>query len=54
MSHPTFDLEDAVGTIRSWLAEADRLLITAGAGLSAAPAPVCSSWSSVPDSTLPA
>ncbi|EFL27741.1 LOW QUALITY PROTEIN: conserved hypothetical protein, partial [Streptomyces himastatinicus ATCC 53653] len=36
MNQPIFDLADAVGTIRTWLTEADRVLITAGAGLSAA------------------
>ncbi|MGW5690898.1 NAD-dependent protein deacetylase of SIR2 family [Streptomyces asiaticus] len=42
MTRPTppaalaFDLEAAAATIRSWLDDADRLLITAGAGLSAA------------------
>ncbi|GGS72451.1 hypothetical protein GCM10010222_11570 [Streptomyces tanashiensis] len=36
MNQPAFDLEAAVGTIRTWLSEADRVLITAGAGLSAA------------------
>lgn len=36
MNQPIFDLAAAVGTIRTWLTEADRVLITAGAGLSAA------------------
>ncbi|MFD7878098.1 NAD-dependent protein deacetylase of SIR2 family [Streptomyces sp. NPDC059766] len=36
MNHPVRDLQGAAGTLRSWLAEADRVLITAGAGLSAA------------------
>ncbi|GAA3865455.1 hypothetical protein GCM10023084_18230 [Streptomyces lacrimifluminis] len=36
MNQSTFDLEAAAGTIRTWLDEADRVLITAGAGLSAA------------------
>lgn len=37
MNEPTgFDLEAAAGTLRTRLAEADRVLITAGAGLSAA------------------
>ncbi|WP_371661703.1 NAD-dependent protein deacetylase of SIR2 family [Streptomyces sp. NBC_00280] len=36
MNQSTFDLEAAAGTIRTWLGEADRVLITAGAGLSAA------------------
>ncbi|MGW2328376.1 NAD-dependent protein deacetylase of SIR2 family [Streptomyces sp. NPDC001700] len=36
MNQPVFDLAAAVGTIRTWLSEADRVLITAGAGLSAA------------------
>ncbi|MFB6878307.1 NAD-dependent protein deacetylase of SIR2 family [Streptomyces sp. NPDC056323] len=36
MNHPVFDLEGAAATLRGRLAEADRVLITAGAGLSAA------------------
>lgn len=36
MNEPTVDLEAAAGTIQTWLGEADRVLITAGAGLSAA------------------
>ncbi|MGW2237365.1 NAD-dependent protein deacetylase of SIR2 family [Streptomyces sp. NPDC001759] len=36
MNESAFDLEAAAGAIRTWLGEADRVLITAGAGLSAA------------------
>jgi NAD-dependent SIR2 family protein deacetylase len=36
MNQPTCDVEAAAHTIRTWLNEADRVLITAGAGLSAA------------------
>lgn len=36
MNESAFDLEAAAGTLRTWLGEADRVLITAGAGLSAA------------------
>ncbi|MEU6667994.1 hypothetical protein [Streptomyces sp. NPDC046727] len=36
MNHPTLDLEAAAGTTRTWLTEAGRVLITVGAGLSAA------------------
>ncbi|MFE2423782.1 NAD-dependent protein deacetylase of SIR2 family [Streptomyces hokutonensis] len=36
MNESTFDLATAAGTIRTWVGEADRVLITAGAGLSAA------------------
>ncbi|MFM9698392.1 SIR2 family NAD-dependent protein deacylase [Streptomyces europaeiscabiei] len=36
MNQPTFGLEAAAETMRTWLREADRVLITAGAGLSAA------------------
>ncbi|MEW2403895.1 NAD-dependent protein deacetylase of SIR2 family [Streptomyces sp. NPDC046862] len=36
MNHPTLEPAAAADTLRTWLAEADRVLITAGAGLSAA------------------
>ena len=36
MNESVFDLEAAAGTLRAWLGDADRVLITAGAGLSAA------------------
>ncbi|WP_327696716.1 NAD-dependent protein deacetylase of SIR2 family [Streptomyces sp. NBC_00459] len=36
MNQPAFDLEAAARTIHTWLGEADRVLITAGSGLSAA------------------
>ncbi|CAM5646989.1 MULTISPECIES: NAD-dependent protein deacetylase of SIR2 family [Streptomyces] len=36
MNRPASDLRAAAGTIRAWLTEADRVLVTAGAGLSAA------------------
>ncbi|MDF3141363.1 MULTISPECIES: NAD-dependent protein deacetylase of SIR2 family [unclassified Streptomyces] len=36
MNHPAFEMAAAADTIRTWLTEADRVLITAGAGLSAA------------------
>ena len=36
MNQSVFDLDAAAGTLRTWLGEADRVLITAGAGLSAA------------------
>ncbi|MGP3945906.1 NAD-dependent protein deacetylase of SIR2 family [Streptomyces sp. 6N106] len=36
MNHPAFEVAAAADTIRTWLTEADRVLITAGAGLSAA------------------
>lgn len=36
MNQPESSLEDAAGTVRSWLRAADRVLVTAGAGLSAA------------------
>lgn len=36
MNDSTFALEAAAGTLRTWLDQADRILITAAAGLSAA------------------
>ncbi|MGW1561138.1 hypothetical protein ACWCQ1_32075 [Streptomyces sp. NPDC002144] len=36
MNDLTFELAATADTIRTWLTEADRVLITAGAGLSAA------------------